>query len=121
MLAACSGGEPTTAPAAAPTPEPPAFDLAAVKAIFTDECKDPAVVDELFCEQVEIAKMRAEGTILNVPTTLQPVSGTDDRAEVICDQIVTAHFDAEGNDLGYDVVGVEARDGSDAAACTVDR
>jgi hypothetical protein len=111
-VTACSGG---TTPKA--TPEPPAFDLGAVKANFTDECADPIIVDDLFCEQVTIASMTAEGTILRVPTTLN--AAARDRASVICQQLATAHFDGTGKDLGYDTIGVLDKDGGNAAACSV--
>jgi hypothetical protein len=111
VLAACGGPAPTAAPT-------PAFDLAAVKANFTDECKDPMVVDDLFCEQVKVARMTADGEILNVPTTLNAASR--ERAEAICRQLTFAHFGAEGKDLGYRIVGVLDQDGGNAAACTVD-
>lgn len=113
LLAGCAS-TPAATPPKAPTP---AFDLAAVKSNFTDECKDPAVVDKLFCEQVQIAGMTADGDILNVPTTLN--ASARDRASAICDQLVTAHFDAEGHDLGYKFIGILDRDGGHAAACAI--
>jgi hypothetical protein len=117
-LAACgSEGTPTTAEEE--TPAPPVFDVGAVQANFTDECKEPVVVDELFCEQVKIPQMSADGTILIVPTTLDPA--VDERGDVICDQLALAHFDADGKDLGYDVIGIKDMNGGNLAACTVDR
>jgi hypothetical protein len=112
-LAACG-------PAASPnaTIEPPAFDLAAVKRSFADECKIPTVVDGLFCQQVEIGGMSAVGTILTVPTTLDP-SATD-RADTICDELAEAHVGRDGKDLGYQSIGVLDKDGGNASACTVD-
>jgi hypothetical protein len=59
--------------------------------------------------------MSAEGNTLYVPTTLD--ASARDRAEVICDQIAIAHFDAEGVDLGFEFVGVLDEDGGNAAAC----
>jgi hypothetical protein len=119
-IAGCGsdGGAPAD-PAVEPTVEPPAFDLAAVKANFTDECKDPFVVDETFCEQVEISGMTADGEILNVPTTL--AAEADDRGYAICDALAIAHFDLDGNDLGYSTIGILDRDGGNLAACNVNR
>ena len=97
--------------------EPATFDVAAVQASFTDECESPIVVDELFCEQVEIAGMEADGSILTVPTTLN--AEATDRAEAICEQLAVAHFDGDGEDLGYATIGVLDRDGGNAAACSV--
>lgn len=119
VLAACtSSAAPTAAPIEATTPEPPAFDLAAVKANFIDECKDPAVVDDLFCEQVKIGDMTAAGDILNVPTTLSPAAR--DRAEAICDAFALAHFDGDGKPLGYAIIGILDMNGGNAAACSVE-
>jgi hypothetical protein len=113
LLAGCSA---TVTPSA--TPQPAGFDLATVKANLQDECADPIVVDAEFCEQVEIAAMTAEGTILNVPTTLN--AAASDRARAICDMIARAHFDgATGHDLGYETIGVLNKDGGHAAACSV--
>jgi len=110
LLAACSGAAPTEKPVATP-----AFDIAAVRANFIDECKDPAVVDALFCEQVMIPGMSADGDILNVPTTL--ASAARDRAAAICHQLVVAHFDADGKSLGYKFIGILDKNGGHAAAC----
>ena len=111
LLAGCSSATSTEAPAT------PAFDLGAVKANFTDECTDPFVVDDLFCEQVVITDMTADGEILNVPTTLN--AAATDRAEVICNQLAVAHFDSSGTALGYEIIGILDQDGGNAAACTV--
>lgn len=90
-----------------PTPEPPAFDLGAVRARFVTECEAPVVVDGLFCEQVEFHGMRGEGHSLHVPTTLR---GKDyDRAVAICNQVAIAHFDGHGRDLGYVSITVGSR------------
>jgi hypothetical protein len=118
MACGSSAGSVATQPPAEPTPEQAAFDISAVRANFTDECRDPAAVDELFCEQVRIDEMTGEGTILTVPTTLD--AAADDRAYAICDQLVIAHFDGEGRDLGYEYVGVLDQDGGNAATCSVD-
>jgi hypothetical protein len=119
-VAGCSAesAQPTATPTTRATPASPAFELATVKASFTDECKDPIVVDDLFCEQVQISHMTAEGSILQVPTTLN--AAATDRARAICDQVALAHFDgATGNDLGYHTVGILDMDGGNVAACTV--
>jgi hypothetical protein len=112
-LAACS---PTASSNA--TIEPPAFDLAAVKRSFTAECKNPTIVDALFCQQVQIEAMTAVGTILRVPTTLDRAA--TDRADTICDELAQAHVGGDGKDLGYRSIGVLDKDGGNAVACTVD-
>jgi hypothetical protein len=115
-LPACTS-EPLGHDGPSPTPEPPAFDVAAVKANFRAECRSPIVVDDAFCEQVKIGQMSAEGDILNVPTRLN--AAADERAAAICDQFAVAHFDGEGNDLGYRFIGILDQDGGNAAACSV--
>lgn len=112
VVAACGGASTT------PTPEPPAYDLAAVKANFRDECLDPLVLTEDVCTVIDIDGMTADGNILNVPTSLP--SGPRDEAEDACNQIAAAHFDLDGEPLGYEVIGVLFADGSNAAACTID-
>jgi hypothetical protein len=115
LLAGCSSAAQATS---TETPTPPGFDLETVKENFQDECKDPTVVDANFCEQVKIAAMTAEGSILNVPTTLNAAAA--DRARVICDMFATAHFDGvTGDDLGYETIGILDKDGGHAAACSV--
>jgi hypothetical protein len=101
-----------------PTIEPPAFDLAAVKRSFTDECKSPTIVDGLFCQQVQIGGMSAVGTILSVPTTLDPAA--TDRADTICDELAEAHLGRDGKDLGYQSIGILDKDGGNASACIVE-
>ena len=100
LVAACSFTVTTTSitATAAPIDAPAAFDLAAVKSHFTQECSTP-VVDAQFCEQVEIAGMEAAGDVLHVPTTLDP--GARDRGGVICHQLAQAAVDS---DLGYETV-----------------
>ena len=68
-----------------------------LKSNFSDECVDPVIVDDLFCTQVDIGAMTANGPFLTVPTALS-ASGMDDRAAVICDQIAIAHFDGATGD-----------------------
>lgn len=114
LLTACTAA----APASESAPEPPAFDVALVRSNFTDECADPIVVDDLFCEQVEIGGMTGEGDILTVPTGLNAESR--DRAQVICDMIARAHFDGvTGDPLGYEFVGIKDQQGANLAACSV--
>ena len=114
LLAGCGGGaRPTASPRSTP-----AFNLSAVKANFHGECVDPVVVDDLFCEQVKIDGMTADGDILNVATGLN--AAAKDRAEAICNQVALAHFDGQGADLGYEIIGVLEKDGGNAAACFAD-
>ena len=117
MLTACTAELTSTLGEELRSSDSPSFDLAAVQASFTEECESPIVVDELFCEQVEIAGMQAEGSILTVPTTLN--AEATDRAQAICEQLAAAHFDGDGADLGYSTIGILDRDGGNAAACTV--
>lgn len=114
LFAACGGSTTPARPSAKPTASP-GFSIAAVIASFTDECKDPFVVDDQFCSQVVLAGMTADGTILNVPTNLDPAN--TDRATVICKQLAFAHFDSAGKDLGYKTIGILDRTGGHAAAC----
>jgi hypothetical protein len=111
IVAACS------AEAGASAPAGPAFDVAAVQANLRAECEDPIVLDELLCTQVDIDGLSADEDILYVPTTLN--ADADQRAGAICDQLALAHFDGDGNDLGYKFVGILDRDGGNAAACSV--
>lgn len=93
-LSACGGQADSIA-----QPDPATFDLALVQANFLAECEDPIVVDELFCEQVDIDGMSADGAILNVPTTLN--AAATDRAEVICQILARVHVDGDtGEDPG---------------------
>jgi hypothetical protein len=122
-LAMAAGGCGTSvAPTQVPIPtiEAPSFDVTAVRANFVEECRHPIIVDELFCEQVRISEMSGEGSILDVPTTLAPAEGFDDRANAICAMLATGHFDGEGRDLGYHIIGVLDKDGGNAAACSVE-
>lgn len=118
VLTACSApGQRGEQVEATPARDRAAFDVDAVIASLSAECEQPIVVDDLFCEQVVISDLSADGTTLVVPTTLNAEAA--DRAAVICDQLATIHFDADGNDLGYTVIGVRDRDNGNAAACTV--
>lgn len=117
FVACGPSGGPVASADAQMTPEAAEFDVAAVRASFMDECTDPIVVDELFCEQVKIGEITGESDIFTVPTTLNATA--DDRAATICDQIAVAHFDADAVDLGYKYIGIKDQDGGDAAACSV--
>jgi hypothetical protein len=116
-LAACAFAAPATDAPAPATRGSATFDLAAVRAKFVYECRDPIVVDDRFCEQVQIAAMSAEGSALRVPTTLKSIA--TDRAAAICNQLAVNHFDGDDRDLGYKSVGILDRDGGRAAACSV--
>ena len=116
VLVAC-GSTVSSTPAPAATPRPAAFHLANVTASFINECARPLVVDELFCEQVHIGGMTAEGDVLTVPTTLDATAR--ERALVICGQIARAHFNGVGADLGFASVGILDRDGGHVATCSV--
>lgn len=121
LVAACGGSAPPAAPTAKlPTAAPPtpAYDLAAVKANFKEECADPVVLDERTCKQIKIDGMTADGVILNVPTTLEP--GISDEAKFLCKQMTFAHFDSDAKPLGYEIVGILDKNGGNAAACTID-
>ena len=121
-------GERSEPPSAAATSEPAAassepgfqtFSVPLVQSNFTDECADPIAVDELFCVQVDILGMTADGTTLIVPTTVN-ATGMEERSAVICDQIAIAHFDgATGEPLGFETILVLDRDGDLEATCTI--
>lgn len=117
-LVGCGSRDPSASPTRSLVAEPLAFDVAAVRLNFTAECKNPIVVDDLFCEQVRISDMFAEGTILNVPTNLN--AAAKDRAGAICEQVATAHHDGNGKDLGYVTIGVLDKDGAFMASCPLD-
>ena len=68
---------------------------------------DPIIVDDLLCRQVMIDEMTLDGDVLSVPPTLNPTA--TDRAAAICRQMSLAHYDGDGNDLGYAFVSVLAR------------
>ena len=114
VVAACSSA---AAPTATPTREPLFVDIAAVKASFIEECKDPIVFDELFCKQVKIAEMTAAGDILTVPTTLSEAA--QGRANAICEQVARAHSDGNAMSLAYRYIGIKDMNGGDAAACSI--
>ena len=117
LLAGCSS-TPAVTPAAAV--EAPAFDVAAVRAYFVDECKDRAVADELLCLQVQVAGMSAEGDLLRVPTALN--AAAQGQGAALCEQLALAHLrwrDMEGH-VGYRHIGVMDQAGGALPACSVD-
>ena len=121
-LTACgsSSGQSETGvtPLAEVTPETPAFDLALVKSHFTDQCIRPPFDVEYACDNMQIEGMTADGSILNVPTQLDPSAGRDGRADVVCHFLATVHYGApNGEDLGYDTIGVLDVDGSNLTTC----
>jgi hypothetical protein len=122
LMAACAapGGQDVRATPAVDAPGAQAFDLDLVKSNFADECADPIVVDELFCQQVDIDGMTVQdGTTLIVPTLISG-SGMEPRASVICEVFARVHFDGEtGEDLGYQTIGILDREGGNAAECAV--
>jgi len=124
LLVGCAGGaesttvvEEVTVPPA--SPEAATFDLALVKSNFTEECASPIIVDDLFCQQVDIDGMTAEGTTLIVPTFVN-ATGMEERSAVICDQVAIAHFDgASGEPLGFDTITILDRDDDEDATCVI--
>lgn len=119
-FAACGSAAPaptTFVPPPTAPPPTPGFDLAAVKANFKDECKDPMAITAKTCKQIKIDGMTADGVILNVPTTLEP--GISDAARLLCKQLTFAHFDKDAKPLGYEIVGILDKNGGNAAACTI--
>lgn len=121
VLGACSSPVPYGGPGG-PYPAPSAsaaFDLALVQSNYRAECGDPIIVDDLFCQQVDIDGMIGAGDILFVPTGLSAV-GMYDRASVICEMVLVAHFDgATGHDLGYRTVSILDMNGGNLLACDV--
>ena len=114
LLAACSTP-------AAPTLEPvspPSFDLAHVKATWTEDCATSHdMTDEAFCADVRLAGMTGDGTILYVPTSL--AADARDRATEICHLFAFAHFDAAAKDFGYVDIGILDATGGNLAACSI--
>ena len=99
------------------SPEPAAFDLALVKAHFTDECTTPTFDVEYACQQMDIDGMSADGSILNIPTALDPSAGRDGRADEVCHFPATVHYDRTGDDLGYDTIAILGAHGTNLATC----
>lgn len=104
--------------AASGCPPTPLYDLAAVKANFEDECQDPSLLDEETCEQIDVDGMRGDGVYLTVPLTFP--KRDRERAQVVCEQIASAHDDLDGEPLGYEIVIIEGHNNKRLAECTVD-
>ena len=107
--------------------QPAVIDLALVKRVFTDACVDPIDVgsldplrfDGLWCGQVDIQGMTAEGTTLIVPTIVA-VDDLEERTTIICEQIGAAHDDpASDEPLGFDTIRVLDRAGDVDATCGI--
>lgn len=101
--------EPSETADALPTPQGPAFDLAAVKATFRAECEAPSVLDAETCDLIDIDGMRVGVDNLFVPL-LFPRRNRE-RAQSICEDMAAAHDDFGGEPLGYRIVVVEGRNG----------
>ena len=99
------------------SPPPVLFDLAGVKARFEFECDDPIALENRTCEQIDIDGMFGESPRhLNVPTTIARTEW--DRAKAICRDI--AGFRLDGEPLGYETIGIRARNGDLRANCNID-
>lgn len=85
--------------------------------MWTAECADPSFVDEDFCGQVNIAGMTGEGRTLYVPTVLSPQDRN--RAQEACQPLAFAHFDTEGIDFGYELIGILDSFGGTIWVCEV--
>ena len=106
--------EPTTAAASGSAAT---FDLELVKSTFVGECAHPTIVDEAFCEEVDIDGMTADGRALVVPTTLAEDIG---RAIQICYWISDVRVAYLGRvPLAEFFNTVLDRDGRAAATCAV--
>lgn len=109
LYGGCLAGPPAS-------PPPLLFDLAAVKARFEDECETPSVLEGKTCEQIDIDGMFGEAPRhLNVPTTLARTEW--DRAKAVCKEI--ARFALDGEPLGYESIGIRARNGDLRADCRI--
>ena len=117
VLALVGCSSPALEPDAGDSPDPPTFDLALVKSHFTGECTTPTFDVEYACQQMDIDGMTADGSILNVPTGLDP-SARGDRADIVCRFIATVHYDRTGDNLGYDNVRILGAHGGNLATCT---
>lgn len=111
-LAGCS----SPALVAVETPSPAAFDLALVKAHFTTECIRPPVPADEACDRMDVDGMTADGSILNIPTTLNP--SNVDRAREYCRFPATDHYEAtKGEDLGYHTIRILDYNGGTLYEC----
>ena len=62
--------------------------------------------------------MRADGVYLTVPTT--GLHWHPKRAQVVCEQIASAHDDLGGEPLGYEIVIIEGKNNKHLAECNID-
>jgi hypothetical protein len=99
-------------------PPTPLYDLGAVKASFEDKCQDPFVLEAETCEQIALGGMRGDGVYLIVPTT--GLHRHPERAEIVCEQIVSANRDVDGQPLGFEIAVIEGANNKRLAECTVD-
>jgi hypothetical protein len=99
-------------------PPTPSYDLAAVKASFLDECQDPSVLEGEACERIDVDGMRGDDVYLTVPTT--GLHRHPKRAQVVCEQIASAHDDLAGEPLGYEIVTIEGKNNKFLAECNID-
>jgi hypothetical protein len=94
---------------------PPTYDLERVSAALEDECREPLVVDLLFCEEVVIAEIGGyEGTV-QVPTTLLPAGAG--RAQTVCEQLSMLNSNRGDGGLGFDTIVILDVDGRESAQC----
>lgn len=94
-----------------------AFDLELVKSVLAEECARPTIVDDAFCDEVDIDAMTARDRALLVPTTLAEDAG---RAIQICYWTSDVRVAALGRDpLAGLFNTVLDRDGRAAATCAV--
>lgn len=121
VVASC-GGSPGDAGRGTGTPQPAAFDVAAVAMNFRDECKGPdaaILLDATFCQEVRLDSLSGEGTILRVPT-INHGAGSVARAAVICRLFARHRFDsARARPLGYESIDILDRDGGTSFSCSV--
>jgi hypothetical protein len=97
---------------------PPSYDLAAVKASFEEECEDPSVLESRTCAHIDVDAMRGEEGHLYVRT--YGMHRDPEGAEVVCDQIASAHDDLARVPLGYEIVIIEGKNNKRLATCSID-
>ena len=111
-LAGCS----SPAMVAVETTPPAAFDLALVKAHFSGVCTQPSFDIDEACRRMDIDGMTADGSVLNIPTTLNP--SNVDRAREYCRFPATDHYEAtRGEDLGYHTIRILDYNGGTLYEC----
>ena len=101
------------------TPEPASFDLGLVQAHFAAECANPSFDREYACQRVDVGRMSADGSLLNVPTDLDPSARRDGRADEVCQFPAAVHYGSTGEDLGYRSVAIIGANGGNLATCAV--